>query len=38
MKKIIDYFTPTNEDDAYLGKGILIMIGAILIIIYLANI
>jgi hypothetical protein len=38
MKKIIDYFTPTNEDDAYLGKGMLIMIGAILIIIYLANI
>jgi hypothetical protein len=38
MKKLIDYFTPTNEDDAYLGKGMLIMIGAILIIIYLANI
>ena len=38
MKKLIDYFTPTNEDDAYLGKGMLIMIGAILIIIYLAHI
>ena len=38
MKKLIDYFTPTNEDDAYLGKGMLIMIGALLIILYLANI
>jgi hypothetical protein len=38
MKKLIDYFTPTNEDDAELGKAMLIMIGAILIIIYLANI
>ena len=38
MKKLIDYFTPTNEDDIYLGKGMLIMIGGLLIIIYLANI
>ena len=38
MKKLIDYFTPTNEDDAYIVKGMLIMIGAILIILYLAHI
>ena len=38
MKKLIDYFTPTTKDDAELGKAMLIITGAILIIIYLANI
>jgi len=38
MRKLIDYFTPTNEDDVYLGKGMLIMIGGLLIILYLAAI
>jgi hypothetical protein len=38
MKKLIDYFTPTTKDDAELGKAMLIITGAILIIIYLAAI
>lgn len=38
MKKLIEYFTPTTKDDAELGKAMIAILGAILIIIYLANI
>ena len=38
MKKLIDYFTPTTKDDAELGKAMLIITGAILIILYLSAI